>query len=508
MIFKVENLKTKGYFARIYGKREKTYQELIDKHELVLADYKDILPPKDEDDHPELFIKDIKDLTQEEKRMLYERAKECKDDFIKAHYRYKKDYESLDDDDFESIRKDIALMAGTTLYEEVSLDIKIEEEFLDNLKKAKESTYIFTLTKDELNPTNILYFKKYAKKLWDEGKKVKLVICQDMLHQDNKDRINYTYTKDELNALWELNNYIQDHGGEGVLFREFLEIESEDDLNNAWTLNEVLAVNNNIDRIVNVIKNNEFTPFETMIFLHKYFTTHFFYNKGDLEESRVLPGIYFNTKIVCSGYASLLKAVIDRLDDPNLKADIMGCKLFENTPPYNIKSSHCQNLVYIKDPKYKINGYYIEDLTYDCKKLFHGSRRDGGFAHCLLSLDSLTNMNDYLYASVADKNRYTNLMTNKTPIKGVKPGYVPFIVREYGHKSKPIEVHKYKEAINRVFAKSIKRGSLDVEEEIEKSIAKTAAFYSKDADVTFISPEVRLYRMIFGSPKRKKNSRK
>ena len=36
MIFKVENLKTKGYFARVYNKREKIYKELkklIDNNE-------------------------------------------------------------------------------------------------------------------------------------------------------------------------------------------------------------------------------------------------------------------------------------------------------------------------------------------------------------------------------------------------------------------------------------------------------------------------------------------
>ena len=508
MIFKVENLKTKGYFARVYNKREKIYKELIARHEQVLEDYKDILPPRDEDDHPELFIKDIKDLTEEEKQLIYERAKSQKDDYLRAHYRYKKPYDSLEDYDFESFRRDISLLGGTTLYEEVAVDIKREEEFLDNLNKAKNSSYIFTLTKEELTPTNILYFKKYAKKLWEEGKQVKFVICQDMLSQDNTDRINYTYTKDELSMLWELDNYITDHGGKGVLFREFLEIEKEEDLESAWTLKEVMAVNNNIDRIVNVIKNNEFSPFETMIFLHKYFTSHFFYNKGELEESRILPGIYFNTKIVCSGYASLLKAVIDRLDDPNLKAEIMGCKLFDNVEPYKIKSSHCQNLIYIKDPKYNIDGYYIEDLTYDCKKLFHGSKDDGGFAHCLLPLDALTNMNDYIYASVADKNRYKNLMTNKTEIKGIRPGYVPFIARKYGDKSKPIGVDKYKKAISKVFARSIKRGSLDVDKEIEKSIRKTSAFYSKNADVTFISPETRLIRAIFGAQTKRKNSRK
>jgi hypothetical protein len=508
MIFKVENLKTKGYFARVYNKRNKIYEELIKKHELILNDFKDILPPKEEDDHPELFTKKISELTDKEKKLLYERAFKHTDDYLRAHYRYKKPYNELDDYDFESFRRDISLLAATTLYEEITLDIKKEEEFLDNLVKAKNSSYIFTINKDELNPTNVLYFKKFAKKLWEEGKDVKFVICQDMLTQSNTDRINYTYTKDELSMLWELDNYITDHGGKGVLFREFLEIEKEEDLEEAWTLKEVMAVNNNIDRIVNVIKNNNYTPFETMIFLHKYFTTHFFYNKGELEESRILPGIYFNTKIVCSGYASLMKAVIDRLDNPNLKADIMGCKLFDVKPPHKIQSSHCQNLIYIKDDKYDIDGYYVEDLTYDCKKLFNGNKQDGGFAHCLLPLDAITKMNDYIYASVPDKNRYKNLMTNKREIKGIAPGYVAFVARKYGDKSNPIDVRKYEKAIGKVFAKSIKRGSLSVDKEIEKSIRKTSAFYSKYADVSFVSPETRLIRAIFGAQTKKKKTRK
>ena len=70
-----------------------------------------------------------------------------------------------------------------------------------------------------------------------------------MLNQSNEDRINYTYTKEELEMLFELDNYIKDNGGEGVLFREFLGIENEEDLDNAWTFNEVMYVNNNLDRM-------------------------------------------------------------------------------------------------------------------------------------------------------------------------------------------------------------------------------------------------------------------
>ncbi len=508
MIFKVENLKTKGYFARIYNKRNKIYNELIDTHMMILDEYRDILPPRNEDDQPELFLKDVKDLTKEEKRMIYERASKYDDPYIKAHYRYKKPYEELEDSDFEAFRHDISLLAGTTLYEEIMIDIKKEQDFLDNLIKAKESSYIFSLTKDNINPTNILYFKKFAKKLWQEGRDVKFVICQDMLTQDNKDRINYTYTKEELDLLFELDSYIKEHGGKGVLFREFLEIDNEEDLKDAWTLHQVISVNNNIDRLVNVIKKNNYSPFETMVFLHKYFTTHFFYNKGELEESRILPGIYFNAKIVCSGYASLLKAVIDRLDNPNLKADIMGCKLFNKEPPYKIESSHCQNFIYIKDDKYDIDGYYIEDLTYDCKKLFHGSRNDGGFAHCLLPLNALLHMRDFIYANVLDKNRYKNLMTNKTIIKGINYDYTPLIVRKYGDKSDTIDMSKYEEAIKVVFAKSLKRGALNLDEEIEKSMHKTEVFYDSWADVSFASPESRLLGAIFGRGKKNKKIRK
>ena len=123
-------------------------------------------------------------------------------------------------------------------------------------------------------------------------------------------------------------------------------------------------------------------------------------------------------------------------------------------------------------------------------------------------MDAITKMNDYIYASVPDKNRYKNLMTNKREIKGIAPGYVAFVARKYGDKSDPIDVRKYEKAIGKVFAKSIKRGSLSVDKEIEKSIRKTSAFYSKYADVSFVSPETRLIRAIFGAQTKKKKTRK
>ena len=47
-----------------------------------------------------------------------------------------------------------------------------------------------------------------------------------------------------------------------------------------------------------------------------------------------------------------------------------------------------------------------------------------------------------------------------------------------------------------------------MDKEIEKSIRKTSAFYSKYADVSFVSPETRLIRAIFGAQTKKKKTRK
>jgi len=503
MIINVGQLKNKGYFTRVINKRNRIYTELIKKHSDNLEMYKNMYDNNESRGYPEIFLKDIKDLTKEEKQILYNRSRLLKNSERSNGSAYLKSIEELDEYDWIALQRDLYTFGSKSGNEILALEIDYHSTVLAHLKVAKESTYIFSLDRNEITPTNFIYFKKYFRILKEQGKEVRFIISQDMLKQNNTDRVNYTYSKEEFDLIVEIDNFLKRNDSEGVLFREFLGIEREEDLDYAWNLHQIITVNKHIDRVVNIIKRNKYSPFETMIFLHKFVTTNFYYNKGDLEESRILPGIYYKTKIVCSGYATLIKAVIDRLDNPSLKAEMFGCKFFSNTPPYDIKSSHCQNLIFIKDDKYEIEGYYIEDATFDSRKLFNGSRDDGGVAHCLLPLNALRHFHDYIYASVFDKNRFKNIMTNSSVIRGIDDNYRPIVERKYGKYSKPISIHKYLSAMRFVFANQIKREKFDPYDEINKSIKKTHAFYDYRANLTFESGEVKLLSAIFGKRKRK-----
>ena len=503
MIINVDQLKNKGYFTRVINKRNKIYDELIKKHsenlEMLRYTYDDNEPRG----YPEIFMKNPQDLTDEEKQILYQRAHLLKDSERGRPSSYNKSIDKLDKYDWFTLQSDLYTFGDKSINELIILEIDYSSTILASLINAKNSIYIFSMDKNDINATNFIYFKKYFRKLKEEGKQVRFVISQDMSKQTNLDRINYTYTDEEFNLIVEIDNFLKRNNGEGVLFREFLGIESEEDLENSWNLHQVITVNKHIDRIVNVIKRKNFSPFETMVFLHKFVTSNFYYNKGGLEESRILPGIYYNGKIVCSGYASLIKAVIDKLDSPLLKAQVFGCKFFHNTGNHELKSSHCQNLIYIKDDKYQIDGYYIEDATFDSRKLFNGPRADGGFAHCLLPLNALRHYNEYIYASVYDKNRYKNLMINNTKMKGIDDDYRPIVERKYGKYSNPISVKKYLSAMKVVFKNQITRGKFDPYNEIDKSIQKACSIYDYRADLSFESAEYKLLSLIFGKRKRK-----
>ena len=83
----------------------------------------------------------------------------------------------------------------------------------------------------------------------------------------------------------------------------------------------IYFINKRITNIVDFIKQKQFTPFEAMIYIHNYVTS-LQYTRGDA--SQIIVGALNGQEIVCSGYASIIKAIIDKLNMPGLKCDIIG----------------------------------------------------------------------------------------------------------------------------------------------------------------------------------------
>ena len=85
-------------------------------------------------------------------------------------------------------------------------------------------------------------------------------------------------------------------------------VQDSESFKRSWTLKDVVVANRSIDKIAQSIKEKKLSPFETMIFIHKYITANFAYKDGATEECRVIPGIFKSGKIVWHGTANAIKA--------------------------------------------------------------------------------------------------------------------------------------------------------------------------------------------------------
>ena len=77
-----------------------------------------------------------------------------------------------------------------------------------------------------------------------------------------------------------------------------------------------------------------------------------------------------NDKLVCAGFAELLKTTCDQVFDKNeLKCFVQKCDIEKYNDGARISSnSHANCLVFIKDEEYGLNGVYYNDPTWDCIK--------------------------------------------------------------------------------------------------------------------------------------------
>ena len=230
----------------------------------------------------------------------------------------------------------------------------------------------------------------------NDGKTLRVVLNSDMLNQSNYDNANYIYTKEEIKKLYLLNDLLTTQNNPTqLMINEYQRISNNrtyniEDFVNAWSFNDVVRANNAVDELVNVIRKNEMTPFEAVLFIHYYLTSRFDYKDTyKVEASRVITGVFKGDGIVCSGYASTVKAIIDKLGYPDLECEIQGVAEFETKDNGEIKEigGHAFNLIYIKDEKYGIQGVFGEDSCNDGRQADFPYGR--GFAHCLFSMDAM-----------------------------------------------------------------------------------------------------------------------
>lgn len=124
---------------------------------------------------------------------------------------------------------------------------------------------------------------------------------------------------------------------------------------------EIIKMNKLLDLCVQDIKLSDMSPYEKYIAVYnivKSFKKYRIFedsNYKDLiytDDSRSVYLILNNLYMVCDGYSKLLETLLERVGINNISLE-------------SVKLNHALNYVNLVDEKYKINGFYICDVTND-----------------------------------------------------------------------------------------------------------------------------------------------
>ena len=418
---------------------------------------------------------------------------------------------------------DIKTLAKTD-FEHMQTRILKEEPtrhyYVEDLQKQHQICYFKISKKDLADREFMSKFKEYCAETLNRGLQIRVLINDPMIEKANDTQVNYLYSSQEMQDIIELNNHLTYLGmNDQIRFDEYryMSIISSRDFETCWTVDDVIQANSKIDKIVEKIKEKKISPFETMVFIHKLVTQRFEYKEGTNAEScRVLPGIFKNQEIVCSGYASMVKAIIDRLNIPELSCDIVGCEIYDKSLALNLEGAHCHNLVHIKDEKYGIDGTYMEDACWDSKSEDYELGR--GFAHCLYPVDDLEHFRDFHYVQRDKESRLASLIFDPEQvgelmseaaqlIKAKKKRtetkisqyikrknevkYGADVVKKYGGTSQPIQIEDYEKALRVIFDsyKFYPQGEIDeyIDDALEMSQVSASREFDKKSKSSFVS---------------------
>lgn len=235
----------------------------------------------------------------------------------------------------------------------IKLGVFVTEKDLNNAKSEELFTDFFTtLTSNRINPKDVyvsIEEGKHSDKTWAKFK--------------------------QLNQKWSKAGYKF-----GVI-----------DIDYFWTIPEVENANSQLKDVSNNIRSHNFSPLENL--LNAYLTVKSKeYKKAEESEhashSRSLYSVLNSDQIVCAGYNSLLISIMERVDDKNIKLFYNSVDVSKNG--VDISSHHANLVVYIKDDKYKIDGYYYIDTTWDS-----GVTKALNFF--MVPINDIKNINTYIF---------------------------------------------------------------------------------------------------------------
>lgn len=213
---------------------------------------------------------------------------------------------------------------------------KITVSDLENLKYLKNPNLILEV--EENNVEDVLSISKRLKEL---GKENNVVI-----RAKNKDKI---FARIKENEAYRQDNIYIDIKTEIYPLKDFLNYET--------TLYEIVE------------PTKDLSPFEKYIYIFNVVKQFKYYkeNENDKRLSRNLYDILNNEYMVCVGYSVLLRDLLKKVGINSIEISISVDTSYDddNTITSATRSGHARAYIYIIDPKYNIDGFYIADPTWN-----------------------------------------------------------------------------------------------------------------------------------------------
>lgn len=194
---------------------------------------------------------------------------------------------------------------------------------------------------------------------------------------------DYIYDQDQITKLQKVDNYCKDSN-----FKMIVNLGE----NATGELDNILIARDKIEDFaekLNSITINEngkqvpLSPIEKYFVVYKFVANRVYNaseNFGD-DRMRNWVGVLSSDKVICSGFASLLKCVCDRV----FKKDELACYkqgldvYFKDTK--DLAGGHANNLVIVHDEKYGVHGLFTSDACWGSKK--ERNSMEGSFEYCL-----------------------------------------------------------------------------------------------------------------------------
>lgn len=299
----------------------------------------------------------------------------------------------------------------------------------------------------------------------------------DYKNELDEDHVQMNFKKESIEKLKEINEFLKFNNQEELKF-----IEDLTDSNLVWPLEDVIESHNYINMVINRIKQRDFSPLETICYLHIFTTQNFKYQ--EVREAlipRSIVGIVNYDAIVCVGYSRFIKAIVDKLNIKGLRCDNFTTVMKESGEKKNdmlseylsINTGHMQNIIYIDDDKYNVHGRYIEDATWD--SLNDKYPKGKGFANFMFPVIDLTHVEGVKFEQYNDSIDEMLAMINMDVYEPQRLR----VVEDNMDNSIAIPYETIYECLKNVYRKILK---IDSEEQLEKTV-NSALDISKNVSI-------------------------